>query len=85
MQDSFNKFEKLEKKKELNEKQISNNSTFNKCKKSVLDYMSLKNSTKDQIKRLVDRIEIGQDKKIYVHLKFPKLKETSLKSSYLEV
>ena len=41
----------------------------------VLDYMSLKNPTKDQIKRLIDRIEIDKDKKIYVHLKIPELLE----------
>jgi hypothetical protein len=35
--------------------------------------MSLKNTTKDQIKRLIDRIEIDKDKKIYVYFKFPEL------------
>ena len=35
--------------------------------------MSLKDPTKEQVKRLVDRIEIDKDKKVYVHLKFPKL------------
>ena len=35
--------------------------------------MSLKNPTKEQLMRLVDKIEIDKDKKIYVHLKFPEL------------
>lgn len=35
--------------------------------------MSLKNPTKDQFMRLVDKIEIDKDKKIYVHLKFHEL------------
>ena len=38
--------------------------------------MSLKNPTKNMVERLVDRIEIDKDKKVYVHLKFPELKET---------
>ena len=67
--------EELEKKKQINEKQTTNNSKFSGCKNSVLDYMSLKNPTKDQIKRLVDRIEIDKDKKVYVYLKFPELLE----------
>ena len=69
------KLEELNKKKEVNEKQTTNNSKFSGCKNSVLDYMSLKNPTKDQIKRLVDRIEIDKDKKVYVYLKFPELLE----------
>ena len=67
--------EELEKKKQINEKQTTNNSKFSRCKNSVLDYMSLKNPTKDQIKRLVDKIEIDKDKKVYVHLRFPELIE----------
>ena len=35
--------------------------------------MSFKNPTKEQLMRLVDKIEIDKDKKIYVHLKFPEL------------
>ena len=65
--------EELDKKKQINEKQTTNDSKFNRCKKSVLDYMSLKDPTKEQVKRLVDRIEIDKDKKVYVHLKFPEL------------
>ncbi len=65
--------EELDKKKQINEKQTTNDSKFNRCKKSVLDNMSLKDPTKEQVKRLVDRIEIDKDKKVYVHLKFPKL------------
>ena len=68
--------EDLEKKKTANENQNNTNSSFHKCKKSILDYMSLKNPTKNMIERLVDRIEIDKDKKVYVHLKFPELKET---------
>ena len=68
--------ENLEKKKQANEKQNDTNSSFHKCKKSILDYMSLKNPTKNMVERLVDRIEIDKDKKVYVHLKFPELKET---------
>ena len=68
--------EDLEKKKVANENQNNTNSSFHKCKKSILDYMSLKNPTKNMIERLVDRIEIDKDKKVYVHLKFPELKET---------
>ena len=67
--------EELNRKKQINEKQTSDNTSFNKCKRSVLDYMSLKNPTKDQIKRLVDKIEIDKDKKVYVHLRFPELIE----------
>ena len=67
--------EELNKKKQINEKQTSENTGFSRCKHSVLDYMSLKNPTKDQIKRLVDRIEIDKDKKVYVHLRFPELLE----------
>lgn len=63
----------LEKQKEINEKQQDSNSTFSKCKKSVSDYMSLKIPTKDQITRLVEKVEIDKDKKIYVYLKFPEL------------
>lgn len=48
---------------------------FNRCKSAVIDYMSLKNPTKDQIQRLVKRIEIDKDKKVYVYLKFPELVE----------
>ena len=65
--------EELDKKKQINEKQTTNDTKFNRCKKSVIDYMSLKNPTKDQVKRLIDRIEIDKDKKVYVHLKFPEL------------
>ena len=37
--------------------------------------MSLGNQTKDQVKRLISRIEIDKDKKVYVHLRFPELIE----------
>ena len=67
--------EELNRKKQINEKQTSYYTSFNKCKRSVLDYMSLKNPTKDQVKRLISRIEIDKDKKVYVHLRFPKLIE----------
>ena len=67
--------DELEKEKLINEKQSTNNSKFSRCKNSVLDYMTLKNPTKDQIKRLVDRIEIDKDKKVYVYLRFPELIE----------
>ena len=75
IEDMNKEIEELNKKKEVNEKQTTNNSKFSGCKNSVLDYMSLKNPTKDQIKRLVDRIEIDKDKKVYVYLKFPELLE----------
>lgn len=64
--------EELEKKKQINEK---NNTSFSKCKSLVIDYMSLKKPTKEQVKRLIDRIDIDKDKKIYVYLRFPELKE----------
>ena len=67
--------EELEQKRQVNEKQTSNNISFSKCKRSVINYMSLKNPTKDQVKRLIDRIEIDKDKKVYIHLRFPELKE----------
>ncbi len=35
--------------------------------------MSFKNPTKEQLMRLVDKIEIDKDKKIYAHLKLPEL------------
>lgn len=63
----------LEKQKERNEKQKDSSSTLNKYKKSMLDYMSLSTPTKDQIMKLVEKIEIDKDKKIYVYLKFPEL------------
>ncbi len=66
------KLSDLMKIKETNKKQDSNN-TFNKYKKFLLDYMSLKNPTKEQIIRLVEKIEIDANKKVYVYLKFPKL------------
>ena len=65
--------EELNRKKQIDENKIFDNNSFNKCRKYVLDYMSLKNPTKDQVKRLVDRIEIDKDKKVYVHLRFPEL------------
>jgi hypothetical protein len=43
--------------------------------KVLLKIISLKKTTKDQIQRLVKRIEIDKDKKIYVYLKFPELVE----------
>mgnify|MGYP004523660501 CR=1 FL=1 len=67
--------EELNKKKEVNENQTLNSTNFKKCKNSVINYMSLKNPTKDQIKMLVNRIEIDKDRKIYVYLNFPKLLE----------
>lgn len=65
--------------KELSAKKIANENTqkdtplFKKCKKSVLDYMSLRIPTKEQINRLVEKIEIDKEKKVYVYLKFPEL------------
>lgn len=63
----------LERQKGINESKQDNNSSFSKCKKSALDYMSFKNPTKEQLMRLVDKIEIDKDKKIYAHLKLPEL------------
>ena len=60
-------------KRRINENQQKDTSLFNRCKKSVLDYMSLRIPTKEQINRLVEKIEIDQDKKVYVYLKFPEL------------
>ena len=64
----------------LNKRLLANQNTksstgFNRCKSAVIDYMSLKNPTKDQIQRLVKKIEIDKDKKVYVYLKFPELVE----------
>jgi hypothetical protein len=67
--------EDLNRKKQINEKQTSDSTSFNKCKRSVLNYMSLNNPTKEQITRLIDRIEIDKEKKVYVHLRFPELIE----------
>ena len=67
--------EELNKKKEVNENQTSKSTHFKGGKSSVKDYMSLKTPTKDQIKRLVNRIEIDKDKKVYVYLNFPELLE----------
>ena len=61
--------EELNKKKQINENKMLNTS-FNEYKKNVLDYISLKNPSRDQIKRLISRIEIDKDKKIYVYLRF---------------
>lgn len=60
-------------KRRINENQQNDTSLFSKCKKSVLDYMSLRIPTKEQINRLVEKIEIDQDKKVYIYLKFPEL------------
>ena len=60
-------------KRKINENQQKDTSLFNRCKKSVLDYMSLRVPTREQINRLVDKIEIDKDKKVYVYLKFPEL------------
>ena len=64
----------------LNKRLLANQNTksdtgFNRCKSAVIDYMSLKNPTKDQIEGLVKKIEIDKDKKVYVYLKFPELVE----------
>ena len=64
---------KLEEQKKINEQHRDQSSPFARLKKSVLDYMSLRIPTKEQIMRLVERIEIDKDKKIYVYLKFPDL------------
>lgn len=55
------------------EEQTIDQSKYNKRKRALLDFMSLKNPTRDQIVRLVNKIEIDKDKNIYVHLKFPEL------------
>lgn len=68
-----NELNNLNNQRTINEKQQDSNSSFNKCKKSVLDYMTLRVPTREQITRLVDKIEIDKDKKIYVYLKFPEL------------
>ena len=65
--------EGLNKKKETYEKQTPDNTEFSRCKNSVLNYMSLTNPTRDQIKRLIDKIEIDKNRKVYVHLRFPEL------------
>ncbi len=65
--------EELDKKKQINEQQTSKNTDFTKHKKSVLDYMLLKKTTKDQIKMFINRIEIDKNKKIYVYLNFKEL------------
>ena len=67
-----NAISELERKKDINEKQ-SDKLSFSKCKKTALDYMSLNNPTKEQILRLVKRIEIDKNRRIYVYLKFPEL------------
>lgn len=67
------KISKLEEQKKINEQHRDQSSPFTRLKKSVLDYMSLRVPTKEQIMRLVERIEIDKDKKIYVYLKFPDL------------
>ena len=62
----------LNKKKRLNEEQTKTTvtSSFHRCKKAVLDYMSLKNPDRDLITRLIERIEIDKDKNIYVVFRF---------------
>jgi len=63
----------LQSKKSKYEKHQENDTTFGRCKKSVLDYLSFKNPTKEQVKRFINKIEIDKDKKVYVHLKFPEI------------
>lgn len=55
------------------EEQSKSQSSFSRCKSAVLKYMSLKEPTKEQIERLVKKIEIDENKKIYVYLNFKEL------------
>ncbi len=70
-----NELAELTKKYQRNEKYLPPNSNLKAWQDSALAYLSLKNPTKAQIKRLVNRIEIDKDKKVYVYLKFPELLE----------
>lgn len=51
----------------------SENGKFDKCIKSVKDYMSLKEPTINEIKRLIKYIEVDEDKNVYVRLTFKAL------------
>ena len=63
----------LQSKKSKYEKHQENDTTFGRCKNSVLDYLSFKNPTKEQVKRFINKIKIDKDKKVYVHLKFSEI------------
>lgn len=65
--------EELNKKKQINTQQTSKNTKFIKRGKSMSDYILFKNPTKEQIKLLVNKIEIDKNKKIYVYLNFKEL------------
>ena len=43
---------------------------LNYCKKSILQYMTLKNPSRIDISRLINKIEVSKDKKVYVTLNF---------------
>lgn len=64
--------EKLETKKSilLNEYETGK---FDKTIKNIQNFMSLKNPGREEIKRLVDKIEIDKDKNIYLSLKFKEI------------
>jgi len=61
----------LNEQKKINKIHQEQTSQFLHCRKSVIEYMTLQNPTKEQITKLVDKIEIDKDKTIYVYLKFP--------------
>lgn len=51
----------------------SENGKFDKCIKSVKDYMSLKEPTINEIKRLIKCIEVDENKNVFVRLTFKAL------------
>ncbi len=51
----------------------NNSNDYNKCKKIMNEYLSLKNPSKELINRIIDRIEIDEDKNIDVYFKLKPL------------
>lgn len=63
----------INKDKSIYDQKNHTESSFTKCKSAVLKYMALKEPTRDQIIRLIKKIEIDSERKIYVYLKFKKM------------
>ena len=67
------KIEQLENQKSNNRKEQGNYLVTTKVQERMLNYMMLNSPTKDQIMRLISKIEIDKEKKVYVYLNFQEL------------
>lgn len=60
--------------KKINDLKESNKKdTYSECKEIVEAFMKLKNPTRNVVARLVDRVEISEDKKVDIYFKFKDL------------